>query len=329
MNNRTLTNFADFEEVDSDLYVPRGRDARSHRDRQPASPRFRDAHDPAATAGEPVGPRQQTYVPARYEAVWLEASLRSFYEQELIVDVLANIRGGKEANVYRCAADSGTGESLLAAKVYRPRRFRNLSNDRAYREGRELQTFEGVERKWGRRVQTAIAKKTRFSVTSLHTSWLMYEYTALERLHQAGAAVPLPLAANENAILMAFIGDEHTAAPTLREVTLGRADAARAFDEVIRTVELMAAAGWVHGDLSAYNVLWWQGKATLIDFPQVVIADRNPNAYWMLDRDLTRICEYFGRCGVRADPHALAAEVWRRHFGARPGTASGTLDRLL
>ena len=32
----------------------------------------------------------------------------------------------------------------------------------------------------------------------------MHEYTTLERLYQAGAAVPQPIAAAENAILMSY-----------------------------------------------------------------------------------------------------------------------------
>ena len=76
------------------------------------------------------------YVPARFEAAWLRASIASFYEEEWISDVLASVKGGKEANVYRCQAHPNTGEQLLAAKVYRPRQFRNLRNDKAYRDGR-------------------------------------------------------------------------------------------------------------------------------------------------------------------------------------------------
>ena len=50
----------------------------------------------------------------------------------------------------------------------------------------------------------ALAKKTDFGMEVRHQSWLMHEYTALERLHRAGAAVPEPVAANENAIVMAY-----------------------------------------------------------------------------------------------------------------------------
>ena len=79
-----------------------------------------------------------TYRPARYEEVFLNESLQPFVTQTLIDDVLALVKGGKEANVYLCQAASHLDVELIAAKVYRPRQFRNLRNDMTYREGREL-----------------------------------------------------------------------------------------------------------------------------------------------------------------------------------------------
>jgi RIO kinase 1 len=146
-----------------------------------------------------------TYKPGRYEEGWLLSSLRTFYDQALISDVLAQVKGGKEASVYCCEGDPTTGVALLAAKVYRPRKFRNLRNDKMYREGREILTASGrPAKKTDHRIMRAIGKKTAFGVQVQHTSWLMHEYKAMERLHQAGAAVPQPIAASENAILMSY-----------------------------------------------------------------------------------------------------------------------------
>ena len=70
-----------------------------------------------------------TYKPARYEAIWLYDSLRPFYTQEAVDDVLALVKGGKEANVYLCHGVTPAYPELMAVKVYRPRQFRNLRND--------------------------------------------------------------------------------------------------------------------------------------------------------------------------------------------------------
>jgi len=260
-----------------------------------------------------------TYVPARFEAVWLRASLASFYEEEWISDVLASVKGGKEANVYRCQAHPNTGEALLAAKVYRPRQFRNLRNDKAYRDGRAILTPEGRPSKHAdQRLMRAIGKKTSFGKQLAHASWLMHEFTALERLYSLGAAVPKPVAANDNALLMGYCGDERQAAPALNSVRLGARAAQRLFGEVLRNVELMLAHGLIHGDLSAYNILYWEGRITLIDFPQVTYAATNRNARAIFERDVQRVCEYFLAQGVHVEPSHMAAELWERHVESGP-----------
>ncbi|MCU0481184.1 MAG: hypothetical protein MUE54_08225, partial [Anaerolineae bacterium] len=58
-----------------------------------------------------------TYTPGLFEEGWLLQALQTFYEQKIITDVLGRVKGGKEANVYRCAAHPTTGETLIAAKV--------------------------------------------------------------------------------------------------------------------------------------------------------------------------------------------------------------------
>ena len=156
---------------------------------------------PDALEGE--GSYKTTYQPSRYEATWLLQSLTDFYRQEFITDVLAMVRGGKEASVYRCAARPGYEVDLLAAKVYRPRQFRQLRNDKMYREGRAILTSDGKEAKeTDHRLMRAIGKKSDFGVQVEHTSWLMYEFNTLKALYNAGEAVPKPYAVAKKAILM-------------------------------------------------------------------------------------------------------------------------------
>ncbi len=263
---------------------------------------------------------QITYKPARFEAKWLLDSLRPFYERGLLADVLSQVKGGKEANVYLCRAKEATGLGLMAAKVYRPRQFRNLSNDSEYREGREfLAAAGGILRNRDTREMRAIKGKSEFGAGLMHQSWLMYEYTTLENLHQLGAAVPRTIASGENAILMQFIGDVGLPAPVLHSVALERHQTEPLFNEVMRNVELMLSKGMIHGDLSAFNILYWQGKVTLIDFPQVTMAMKNRNAYRILLRDIQRVCEYFALQGLARNPNAITDRMWQKHVGLEPG----------
>lgn len=263
---------------------------------------------------------QITYHPARFEAGWLLDSLRIFYDQGLIVDVLSQVKGGKEASVYLCKANPATGLDLVAAKVYRPRQFRNLRNDAMYREGREMLSSEGgvVKRRENREAR-AMRKKTSFGQELTHSSWLLYEYGTLQRLHGLGAAIPRPIANGGNAILMEYIGDEHMAAPILHSVALEQAEAHDLFSEVLRNIELMLKAELIHGDLSAFNILYWEGKVTVIDFPQITAALSNRNAYNIFHRDVVRVCEYFQGQGVACNGEELAEELWWKHIGVKPG----------
>jgi RIO kinase 1 len=272
---------------------------------------------------------ETTYRPARFEKAWLAESLAPFYGMDLIKDVLAIVKGGKEANVYRCKGGPAAPE-LVAAKVYRPRKFRNLSNDAMYREGREVLGDDGkVVKKSSHRVMRAIGKKTAFGVQVAHTSWLMYEFNTLKSLHAGGAAVPEPIAVAENAILMGYVGDERLAAPTLQEVSLEYAEARRLFDQVIHNIETMLAVDWIHGDLSAYNILYWQGEITIIDFPQVTNAVGNSNARFILTRDVQRVCEYFTQQGLNINARGLADHLWNRFQARSEHEVQADLSRTL
>jgi RIO kinase 1 len=66
----------------------------------------------------------------------------------------------------------------------------------------------------------------------------------------------------------------------------------------------------IHGDLSAFNVLIWQGRATVIDLPQAVDPRKNRHARSFLQRDVERICERFERLGVRSNPHRISDDLW-------------------
>jgi len=82
---------------------------------------------------------------------------------------------------------------------------------------------------------------------------------------------------------------------------------------VLRNIELMLQHNLIHGDLSAYNILYWQGRVVIIDFPQVTDLRTNRQAEQILHRDIRRVCEYFARQGVPSEPDALMARLWDQY----------------
>jgi len=253
-----------------------------------------------------------SYHPSHHERQWIVESLGGFNEGHWLDDVLRLVKGGKEANVYQCLAHpsvDGLSQPYIAAKVYRPRLFRNLKNDHVYRQGRAYLDSDGhlITNKG---MLHAIHTRSKYGLELMHSSWIEHEFQALLKLHREGADVPMPLERGSNAILMAFIGDKDTSAPTLNSVDLDVNEAKALFNRVLRNIEIMLAIDLIHGDLSAYNILYWQGEITLIDLPQVVDPKINRQAYQIFQRDVTRICEYFRRQGVSTIPNRLADDLW-------------------
>jgi len=250
-----------------------------------------------------------TYEASRHEEWWLLDSLGPFYDEQWFDDVLRIVKGGKEASVYLCKANPSADTKFLAAKVYRPRSLRNLRKDHIYREGRARLDHNGLVIYKDRQTR-AMKNRTAYGQELMHTSWIEHEFRTLKILHQAGCDIPRPFASAHNAILMDFIGNEQMGAPTLNEITLEPAKARSLFERVIHNLELMLAHQRVHGDFSAYNILYWESEIKMIDFPQAINPKKNPNAYPIFQRDVARICEYFVAQGVDTNPGKLVDDLW-------------------
>jgi RIO kinase 1 len=228
------------------------------------------------------------------------AALQHFIDNAVIDDVLGVVKSGKEATVYLCEASGG----LVAAKVYRSRKVRQFANAAAYGEGR----MRGM----ARRDALAITKKSRVGQEMSFARWVSAEYATLTLLHAAGVAVPAPIAVSDSVIVMEYVGDEDEPAAPLASARLDADEARRVFDVLMRQVEMMLACDRVHGDLSAYNVLYRDGEMRIIDFPQAVDARFNQNALSLLERDIENLCGYFARLGVEADGYRIARGLWAR-----------------
>jgi RIO kinase 1 len=204
---------------------------------------------------------------------------------------------------------------MIAAKLYRPRTMRNLKNDAIYKAGRMLRDAQGNQLKKGRRERLAMAKKTNFGQMLDFSQWIGTEFRVQRMLHKVGVNVPKPLGYQNTTIIMEYIGDEFGPAPALNEIRLPVEEAPRLFKQVMEDVALMLDNHHVHGDLSAYNILYWNGRLTLIDFPQMVEARHNPYAFELLQRDITRVCEYFAKYGIESDPLKLTLDLWEPYMG--------------
>ena len=254
-----------------------------------------------------------TFLAGKRDASWILSSLTDFYEQDLITDVLHVVKSGKEATVYCCTADPKTGLAYAAAKIYRPRMFRSLKNDAVYRDGRTQRDLDGNVARNSRRQRDAF-KSERGRAAQI-SSWIDFEFQTHTLLFQAGADVPKPLAHVGNAVLMEYIGDEGDPAPLLCDIRLPREEAQSLFDSVLHNIDLCLAHNRIHGDLSEYNILYWQGSVLLIDFAQAVDPRQNTDVFPLLARDIARVCRYFASYGITVDASMLATDMWKKYQG--------------
>jgi RIO kinase 1 len=230
------------------------------------------------------------------------ASAEALIRRRLITEVLDTIKSGKEASVYRCRAHPALGARWLALKIHRPIEVRAFRNDAVYQQGRVIRKG---------RLARAYAAGSAFGLRVQSRLWVGAEWNTLRLLHAAGVAVPRPIACEERAILMEWLGDDDPA-PPLHRVRLAPEEAERCRDGLLEQIALCLSLNRVHGDLSAFNVLWHDGRPVLIDFPQAVDPRENPQARELLERDLGNLADHFARYGLSLPAARLAAEWWGR-----------------
>ena len=225
-----------------------------------------------------------------------------FLGEGFITEVVRIVRTGKEASVYLCRGNrSTTGEDLLALKVYHPLDRRDFRDESIYRDGEWIKE---------RRVRVALEKRTRYGRNVQSEIWVGREWEMLQTLSEAGAPVPAPIARSEDAILMTYIGDEDDAAPQLRSIRPSHDEAQDLLEQILRAITSMLYRNVVHGDLSAYNVLVWDGRITVIDLPQAVDIRTNRHARGLLERDVARILDHLKRFGAEGSASAITHDLY-------------------
>jgi RIO kinase 1 len=219
---------------------------------------------------------------------------------------LGILKTGKEADVFlvqRAVPDTTRG-CLMAAKRYRSNEHRMFHRDAGYLEGRRMRRS---------REMRAMANRTSFGRNLIAEQWAVAEFAALSRLWSIGAPVPYPVQRSGTELLMEFLADEEgTAAPRLAELRPNEEELRDLWHQLTAVLELLAAEGLTHGDLSAYNLLVHEGRLMLIDLPQIVDLVANPRGLEFLTRDVTNVATWFRSRGLpeeETNPTALTEEL--------------------
>ena len=215
------------------------------------------------------------------------------------------VKTGKEADVHLVERRLGDRRNLLAAKRYRSLARRQFRDDSRYRRGR---------RTGNRRTDLAVDKGSRAGLAFRADQWIANEFDVLGRLWSAGVSVPYPVQRLGGELLVEYLGDDDRAAPRLVHAGLAPGQADDLFAQAVTNLRLCAAGGVVHGDLSPYNMLVWDDRLYLIDFPQAVDPVAHPDGLRLLERDVANVCQWARRQAVRCDPGEVCAEVMAAVF---------------
>jgi len=231
------------------------------------------------------------------EASFKNADLQELHHMDFLDEVIRGIKTGKEASVYLGRNSRG----LVAVKMYTDLRVRSFKHDAAYRQGR----FIGDAR-----IQKAIEQGSQKGLAAHQILWVQEEFRQMQHLHEHGVRVPKALAVNGLALVMEFIGDEDgNPTPRISDLMLEKPEAKEAFRQSVQNLKRIVTSGRVHGDYSTFNILWHQDEAVIIDFPQVMEINRNPNANAFLERDIRSLCKSFAKQGIHADERQVLRDI--------------------
>jgi len=239
--------------------------------------------------------RRENY--ADPDAKFENADLNELSRMGFLDELITGIKTGKEASVYLGRNSTG----LVAVKMYTDLRVRSFKRDASYREGRYIGDA---------RIQKAIEQGSQAGLNAHQILWVQEEFRQMQYLAEHGVKVPKAIAVNGIALVMEFIGDENgNPAPRISDLKMEKNEADEAFRQSVRNLKLIVQSGRVHGDYSTFNILWHNGQAVVIDFPQVLEFKHNPNAEAFLERDVRSLCKSFMKQGVNANELNILREV--------------------
>ncbi|XP_042498236.1 serine/threonine-protein kinase RIO1-like [Macadamia integrifolia] len=193
-------------------------------------------------------------------------------------DINGCISTGKEANVYHATKLDG---QELAIKVYKTSvlvfkdRDRYVQGDYRFRHG-----------------------YCKHNPRKMVKTWAEKEMRNLLRLKASGIRCPTPILLRLHVLVMEFIGKAGWAAPRLKDAALSQDKLREGYVEMIMAMRtLYQKCKLVHGDLSEYNILYFEGHLYIIDVSQSVDLD-HPHALDFLREDCVHVSDFFRKHGV-------------------------------
>lgn len=189
-------------------------------------------------------------------------TLARILKKGIVNEIVGKISEGKEASVFVAKREN----EWRALKIYKPETSKFFNSRHRYIEMEKRDDFE------------------------MASAYAAREFKILEIAHSAIRNVPRPIYREDNVIIMDFLGENGIPYPQLHTIK-DRED--QWFETILDMVYRFFQVGYVHGDLSEYNILIGD-KPYLIDFGQTARADTDMGIQ-LLKRDLANLGKAFNR----------------------------------
>ena len=221
-----------------------------------------------------------------YKSVFDERTLRVLFKLEsdgYFEELKSPISIGKESNVFSAKSKEG----WVCLKIYR---VNNCDFHRMYKYIRDDPRFKGL-------------KNNRKNIIY---AWAQREYRNLLIGYEKGINVPKPLAVRSNVLVMDFIGDNNVAAKRLKDKK--PKNPKKFSEDLINNIKKMYKAGFVHGDLSEFNILNFKEKPVIIDLSHGVKLNY-PGADELLERDIKNLQRYFSKNNIKINVQEVLNKI--------------------
>ncbi|KAF1318621.1 Atypical/rio/rio1 protein kinase, partial [Globisporangium splendens] len=203
--------------------------------------------------------------------------LYKMLNQGVVTEINGCLSTGKEANVYHARLPDGREGAI---KVYKTSIL--VFKDREKYVSGEFRFRHGYSKGNPRKMVKLWAEK---------------EMRNLRRLREAGIYCPNPMMLRSHVLLMDFIGRDGYAAPKLRDANLSETRYRECYMYCVKMMRTMyQKCKLVHGDLSEYNILYYQQQLYFIDVSQSV-EHEHPSAADFLRKDCKNVTDYFTKYG--------------------------------
>ena len=184
---------------------------------------------------------------------------------------LGVVTSGKEAQIDLVERHGIDGRTcLVARKRYLPlevhqkgelealgfQRASTFRHDVQYREGRQFRKT---------RDRRAVERMSTYGKRLLQDRWTGHEHDVMTRLWHAGLNVPYPIRYHADVLELEYVRSLDGAAPQLRSAQLDAERLRDAFEQLVDGLTVIVGEGYAHGDLSVYNLLWWEDRLWFID----------------------------------------------------------------